>query len=129
MAVELQVLSDDGNIDALLVHNLTLVCISRYFSQRKDERKRVGLPCNHQIEILYGKASDDKSPLGIDKAVEICKCFRGWIRSDRRSVDPHTYAIMGSYMYNRWVITLILELTFHLLLKIFKYFISVVHFP
>ena len=48
---------------------------------------------------LYCKASDDKSPLGIDKAVEICKCLRGWIRSDRRSVDPHTYVIMGSYMH------------------------------
>ena len=86
-----------GDIDILLfIINLTLVCFSKlYFSQRKDEEtSEVGLPCNHQIEILYGKASDDKSPLGIDKAVEICKCLRGWIRSDRRSVDPHTYVIM-----------------------------------
>ena len=96
----------------------------------KKEQWRVGLPCNHQMkDSLLQEASDDKSPLGIDKAVEICKCLRGWIRSDRRSVDPHTYAITGSYMYNRWVITVILELTFHLLLKIVKYFISVVHFP
>ena len=64
-------------------------------SCQKKEQRRVGLPCNHQMEdSLLQEASDDKSPLGIDKAVEICKCLRGWIRSDRRSVDPHTYVIM-----------------------------------
>ena len=86
------------DINTLLVRmNLTLVCFSKlYFSQRKDEEtSEVGLPCNHQMEdSLLQEASDDKSPLGIDKAVEICKCLRGWIRSDRRSVDPHTYVIM-----------------------------------
>ena len=89
----------------IVIMNLTLVCTSKlYFSQRKDEETRVGLPCNHQIEILYGKASDDKSPLGIDKAVEICKCLRGWIRSDRRSVDSDTYVIILGVIYNFWAI-------------------------
>ena len=54
--------------------------------------------------ILYCKASDDKSPLGIDKAVEICKCLRGWIRSDRRSVDSDTYVIILGVIYNFWAI-------------------------